>query len=144
MAAIKIMLNAEAANRDDPDFAALRQHPRYKDAVKILQARGLRPQGVRGYPVLLELLQQFDESPGGEKKASEPVALANLRRDLVAALEKLRPRQEKLKAFIADSADPESEEYEEALRSVAEQLQYIAGLRKAITRLYDRYRKQKN
>jgi len=43
MAAIKINL-AEAANRDDPDFAALRQHPRYGDAVKILQARGLRHQ----------------------------------------------------------------------------------------------------
>lgn len=142
MPVIQIKLHAEAANRDDPDFAALRQHPRYKDAVKILQERGLRPQGVRGYPMLLEILQQFDANTNGTKRDNEPLALANMRRDLESGLVKLRERQEKAKAL--QDADAESEEYAEALRVVQEQLQYVAGLRKAITRLYDRYRKQKN
>lgn len=141
MAAIKINL-AEAANRDDPDFAALREHPRYGDAVKILQARGLRPQGVRGYPALLDILKQFDEGTTNVKHESEPLALANLRRDLPRELEKLRELQGIAKSKQDEDVEPE--ELEAALQDVQHQLHRVAGLRKAITRLYDRHRKQKN
>lgn len=140
---VKVSMYALSAHREEPDFQALRKHPNYKEAVKILHSQGLSPMGVRGYPKLLEVLQQL-ESGGTTKAKSEPLALAQMRAHLQVGLTRLQEAQTQAHlAQIKAKGDEEHPEYAAALREVQTQQQYVAGLRRSITLQYDRTRKQK-
>ena len=137
----KILIGADdsfkaVASDDDPDWKTIQKHPFYKNATEILHSEGLRPKGVRGYPRLMELLNNYDGSH--DKKAlvnTDSKALQAMKRDLTTGLEKLKVARARL-AKMPDNADEAA--HDDASREVRNAQLYVDGIRKSISRMKTR------
>ena len=134
----KILIGADdtfqaVASDDDPDWKTIQKHPYYKHATEILHTEGLRPKGVRGYPRLMELLNNYDGTH--DKKAlvnTDSKAMQIMKRDLATGLEKLKVARARI-AKMPDSADEAA--HDDAAREVRNAQQYVDGLRLSISRM---------
>lgn len=132
---------AEAANREHPDFAELEKHPRYAQAVKALRAKGLSPRGVRGYPALVELLEEMDAKPHVRITDPGDRASDEYKRDLTKELLKLKGLKKSQEQFEKGIDGHDRDEYERLGIEIEQQMHRITRLRQDIERLRSRKRR---